>query len=227
MVKAKIARKEWYPIVAPKVFQNAILGETCVYDPQEMIGKGLTSNLMGLTNDIKRQNISISFKISSVQNGKAFADIIGYDMINSSIKRMVRRNIAKIDMSFPCTTSDNKPLRIKPLLITRSDTKGTVVAKIRRIAQDFLTKYASSVTYDALVNDLVSHKVQTSLRGEINRIYPLRVCEIRHMGIVDLERKLAAKAKDQQGRKPESKAHKKERKAKESEKKEAKEAEQQ
>ena len=225
MVKPKIARKGWYPILAPKLFQNAVLGETYVYEPQEMVGKGIVSNLMGLTNDIKRQNINIGFRINSVENGKAFADVIGYYMLNSSIKRMVRRDIEKIDMSFSCKTSDNKTLQVKPLFIARSATKGSVAAKIRRIAQDSLMRYISSVTYDTFVNDLVSHKVQTSLKNELSKVYPLRVCEIRHMGIVDLERKLAAKAKEQQGRKSEeAKAKKKERRAKEGRETDKKEA---
>ena len=85
---------------------------------------------------------------------------------------------------------------VKPLLIARAATKGSIAAKIRRIAHDSLIRYISSVTYDTFVNDLVSHKVQTSLRSELNKVYPLRICEIRYMGIVDLERKLAAKAKE-------------------------------
>ncbi len=225
MAKVKIARKEWYPIIAPKLFQNAVLGETYVYEPQEMIGKGVVSNLMGLTNDIKRQNINILFRINSVDNGKALTDIIGYNMINSSIKRLVRRNVEKIDMSFSCKTSDSKTLQVKPLLIARAATKGSIAAKIRRIAKDSLIRYISSVTYDTFVNDLVSHKVQTSLRSELNKVYPLRICEIRYMGIVDLERKLVAKAKDQQGRRSEeSRAKKKERRAKEGRETEKKEA---
>ncbi len=225
VVKAKIARKEWYPILAPKLFQNAVLGETYVYEPQEMVGKGIVSNLMSLTNDIKRQNINISFRVNSVENGKAFADVIGYYMLNSSIRRMVRRDIEKIDMSFSCKTSDNKTLQVKPLFIARSATKGSVAAKIRRIAQDSLIRYISSVTYDTFVNDLVSHKVQTSLKNELSKVYPLRVCEIRYMGIVDLERKLAAKAKEQQGKKSEeARAKKKERRAKEGKEAEKKEA---
>lgn len=220
MVKTKVARKEWYPILAPKMFQNAVLGETYVYEPQQIMGKGMVSNLMNLTNDVKRQNINIMFRVSSVQNGKAFADVIGYHMLQSSIKRMVRRNIDRIDMSFSCVTSDNKNLRLKPLLITRSATKGSVLAKMRRIAQDFLVKYVNSMTYDNFVNDIVSHKVQASLKSELNKTYPLRVCEIRCMEIVDMERKLAAKAKEHVKKAEEGKAKKKSHK--EAEKKEAK-----
>ncbi|MAH01912.1 hypothetical protein CMO87_01615 [Candidatus Woesearchaeota archaeon] len=189
MAKPKVIKKEWYPILAPKIFQNAVLGETHVYEPQQMVGKGITKNLMNLTNDVKRQNININFKIVDVQNGKAITDVVGYYMVQSSIRRLIRRNIEKIIMSFPCKTSDNKNLQIKPLLITRSATTGSVATKMRKYAQDFLVKYVESVNYDNLVNDLVDHKLQNSLRKTLNKIYPLRICEIKSMEIVSLEKK--------------------------------------
>ena len=188
MAKPKVMKKEWYPIVAPKIFGNAVLGETYVYEPEQMVGKGITRNLMSLTNDVKRQNINVSFKVNSVQNGKAFADVMSYYMAQSSIKRLVRKGVQKIDMSFSCKTSDNKDLRVKPLLITRGLTTGSVATKMRKIAQEFLVKYISAITYDNLINDLVNHKLQMALKSESNKIYPLRVCEIRSMEIV-LEKK--------------------------------------
>lgn len=225
MAKAKILRKEWYPIVAPKSFGSTVLGETYVYEPEQMMGKNITRNLMNLTNDVKRQNINIDFQVFSVQNGKAFADVVGYNLVQSSVRRLVRRNIEKVNISFLCKTSDNKNVQIKPLLITRSATKGSVGAKLRKNTQDFLVKYIGNISYDNLVNDLVNHKIQTSLRKESNKIYPLRVCEIRSMEIIDLEKKKQAKSeaklgkKEKYAKKVEGKAEKKEKepaKAKES-----------
>jgi len=208
MVKAKTLKKEWYPILAPKIFQNTVLGETFVFEPQQMIGKSVTGNLMNLTNDSKRQNININFKITGVQNGNAVTDVIGYYMAQSSIKRMVRRNIVKIIMSFPCKTSDNKNLLMKPLMITRSATTGSVATKIRKNAKDFIERYVSSISYDNLVNDLVNYKLQITLKKILSKIYPLRVCEIKSMELVvekrveedkpkvDKTAKLAKKAED-------------------------------
>ncbi|MDP7243772.1 MAG: hypothetical protein QF568_00340 [Flavobacteriales bacterium] len=201
MAKAKVIKKEWYPILAPKIFQNTVLGETYVYEPEQMVGKGITKNLMNLTNDVKRQNININFEVVNVQNGKAFTNVTGYYMVQSSIKRLIRRNIEKIDMSFSCKTSDNKNLQVKPLLITRAATTGSVATKIRKNAQNFLIKYISSISYDNFINDLVSHKLQNSLRKDLNKIYPLRVCEIRSMEIVDLEKKKDEQSKAKLGKK--------------------------
>lgn len=212
MAKAKVMKKEWYSILAPKIFQNAVLGETPVYEPGQMLGKGLTKNLMNLTNDAKRQNININFEIVNVQNGKAFTDVVGYYMAQSSIRRLIRRNIEKIDMSFLCKTSDNKNLQIKPLLITRSATTGSVAAKIRKNTQDFLIKYIEKISYSNFVNDLVGHKMQSSLRKEINKIYPLRICEIRSMEILDLEKKKKSQSEAKAGKKADSEQVKKENK---------------
>ncbi|MAE42930.1 hypothetical protein CMO93_04105 [Candidatus Woesearchaeota archaeon] len=187
MAKAKTLKKEWYPIIAPKIFRNAVLGETVVYEPEKMVGKGLSQNLMTLTNDVKRQNIKINFEIVKVENGKAFADITGYEMVQSSVKRLVRRNINKMDLSFTCNTSDKKTIRIKPILITRSAASGSVATKIRKNAQELLIKHIGSMTYDNLINDLISHKLQSTLKANLNKIHPLRICEIRSMHIVKVQ----------------------------------------
>ena len=195
MAKAKVIKKEWYPILAPKIFGNVILGETHVYEPGQMIGKCMTKNLMSLTNDVKRQNINVNFEVISVQNNKAFTNVVGYYMVQSSIRRLIRRNIEKINISFLCKTSDNKNLQIKPLLITRFAVTGSLGARIRKNTQDFLVKYIGAISYDNFINDLINHKVQNSLRRETNKIYPLRVCEIRSMEIIDLEKKKQVESK--------------------------------
>ena len=192
MAKTKVAKKEWYPIIAPKIFRGAVLGETPVYEPDKMIGKSMSENLMNLTNDVKKQNIKVVFEIVNVENNRALTEITGYKMVPSSVKRLVRRNIEKVDMSFSCSTSDNKKIRIKPLIITRFAVSSSVGAKIRKNAEEFITKYVQGITYDNLANDLITHNLQDSLRAGLNKVYPLRVCEIRSMYVFKATREESA-----------------------------------
>lgn len=191
----KLRKKQWYPIIAPKQFNNVVLGETLVYEPQAMIGKTLSHSLMNLANDIKRQNISIHFKVVDVDNGGAKTMITGYEITPSSVKRFVRRNSEKMDVSFTCETSDNVFMRLKPLIIAKADVKGSIAAKLRNNAVNFLVKAIKKMTYDELINDLISHKLQESLRESLSRVYPLKVCEIRYAGIEARGREEEAKAK--------------------------------
>ncbi len=42
-------------------------------------------------------------------------------------------------------------------------------------------KYISEMTYDEVVNDLISQKLQRTLKNNLKTIYPLKACEIRVM----------------------------------------------
>ena len=184
----KLKKKQWYPIVAPKQFEEVVIGETLVADPQAMLGKALSHNLMNLTSDMKRQNINIHFKVVEIDGNKGKTAIIGYQIIPSSVKRFVRRNSEKMDLSFNCETADNIFLRVKPLVITKADVKGSIAAKLRNNIVQFLIRTIKKMNYNDIMNDLISHKLQAMMRETFNKMYPLKVCEIRYLGIEEREK---------------------------------------
>ena len=191
---SKLKKKQWFSIIAPKQFENTVIGETLVYSPSQMLGKTLSHSLMNLTNDMKRQNISIHFKVVEVEDNKAKTSIIAYEIIPSYIQRFVRRNSEKMDDDFSCETADNVFLKVKPLIITRGAVKGSVAAKMRNNITMFLTKTIKKMTYDEIINDLITHKLQSLMRENLNKIYPLKVCEIRYLGIEAKQKPHEAKA---------------------------------
>ena len=188
---AKLKKKQWYQIVAPQQFENQVIGDTLVADPQAMMGKTLSHNLMNLSGDPKRQNINIHFKIVEVENNQGKTKIIGYEIIPSSVKRFVRRNSEKMDLSFSCDTADNVPLRIKPLVITKADVKGSIAAKMRNSIVQHLIKAIKKMNYNDVINEVITHKLQSSMKETFNKMYPLKVCEIRYIGIEAREHRSA------------------------------------
>ena len=180
---AKAKKKQWYSIVAPKQFENVVLGETLVTEPGLMMGKTLSHSLMNLTNDMKKQNINIHFKVTEIEGDKGKTSIIGYQIVPSSVKRLVRRNSEKMDLSFIAETSDNIILRVKPLVVTRGLVKGSVGAKMRNYVVQYLIKTIKKLTFDEFMNELITHKMQSTMRAALNKVYPLKVCEIRYAGI--------------------------------------------
>ena len=180
---AKLTKKQWYNIIAPKQFDNAVIGETLVYEPQQMLGKTLSHSLMNLNNDPKRQNINIHFKVVEIEGDKGKTAIIGYEIVHATVKRFVRRSSEKMDLSFNCDTADNVYLRVKPLVVTKGSVKGSVAAKVRNNVIIFLTRTIKKMSYDEVINDMILHKLQASMRAALNKIYPLKVCEIRYIGI--------------------------------------------
>ncbi len=180
----KVNKKRWYQIVGPKTFRESVLGETLVTNPQLMIGKTLKINLMNLIHDVKQQNVNIKFEINEIRGERALSEVIGYEMIPATIRRLVRRGKRRNDISFLCETSDNKKIRVKSLVITKKTMKSSVTAAIRKSIVDYLMHNIKKTSYDDLVTGLVSHRVQHSLRDHLKKIYPLKICEIREMSIV-------------------------------------------
>ncbi|MBI1935795.1 hypothetical protein HYS31_05125 [Candidatus Woesearchaeota archaeon] len=195
---SKLKKRQWFPIIAPKHFDNAVIGETLVYEPQAMLGKTLTHSLMNLANDVRRQNINIHFKVVEVEGNTAKTVVTGYEIVPYSVKRFVRRNSEKMDLSFVCETSDNVLLRVKPLVITKAEVKGSVAAKMRNFIVQFLTKSIKKMTYDEFMNDLISYKIQSSMRESLSKVYPLKVCEIRYAGIEEGKKKQEAPAESKE-----------------------------
>jgi len=184
----KIRKKKWYPLIAPRMFRNAVLGETFVYDENAMIGKTVAENLMNLTGDFKKQNTNINFVVTKIENSKALTEIKGFNMIPTSLRRLTRRNSEKIELSFVCKTSDSIKIRIKPIIFAISSIKSSVGHNLRKTATDYILNYVSKTTFENLMNDLISQKLQNSIRANIKKIYPVRVCQIKSM-FIETEKK--------------------------------------
>ncbi len=188
----KIKKKRWFKVFAPKIFGEAVLGESYVTDQQMLMDKCMTANLMSITGDMKKQNTNISFKVSGTRPEGATTDVVAYDLVPASIKRLVKRGNKAINESFLVKTKDEVTVRIKPMVFTRSKSKSSISNTIRKTIRASLTKKVASLLYYNLVNDLISHKIQRSLRDDLNKIYPIRTSEIRAMKKVSGEAKKEA-----------------------------------
>ncbi len=175
----KWKRKKWYVLQAPKFFNERPVGETMSLDEESLNGKMVNVNLMELTGDIKKQNTILKLKVIKVTGLTASTESVGFHMVPASIKRIVRRNRNRIDDSFTCKTSDGRIVRVKPLIITRDSTSRSVVSALRKNMRESIVRKIAKMKLEQLMNDLVTYKLQRTVRDELKRIYPLRSCEMR------------------------------------------------
>ncbi len=157
---------------------------------------------MDLTRDIKKQNINMRVKVTGLKENKALTEVIGYQVIHTFIKRIIRRGRNNLHDSFVCKTSDEKNVRLKPLMITVNKTKGVVINSLMRALRTNLTEYVRKITYKELVNELVSHKLQSNLKNSLRKIYPLRSCEIKEMSL-ETKKKVIGREEDKEAKEKE------------------------
>lgn len=184
--------KKWYDIQSPFVFGSRKIGETVSTDDQSLIGRTTKLSLMIVTGDVKKQSIIGTFEIMDVKNGVANTRVKQLEIAPSSVKRMIRKGKERIDMSMVCATKDNFVVRIKPLLITRGRTGGTTLTSIRKMVDAALRYEASKISYDQLISDIITGKLQKSVRFRLNKIYPLKSAEIRAIELTKTDKPLPA-----------------------------------
>ena len=192
----KKKKKAWYQIIASRPFNERVVGETTVLEPALMIGKPLKTNLMSLTNDIKKQNINIHFKITKIKGDQAVAEPVGFEVMPAAIKRLIRREKDRIDDSFICHTADGKWLRIKLMILTSHNTSRSVNKTLRKSAFGFLSSYIKKLTFEQFLSNLITYKAQLNLKDTLRKIYRVRTSDIRLMKI-EPEKKIGAAAEEE------------------------------
>jgi len=183
VTKTKVKKKKWVQILSPALFRNELIGEIPVTEPKFLIKRAVSVNLMGLTRDMKKQNTSIKFIITNIKGDKAITEFYGYYLNATSIKRLVRRGKEKIGLTIICKTSDNKKIRIMPLIIPYSKVKGSVATAFKKNAADYLTSYTAKTTFENIIKDLISNKLQRELKAVLKKVYPIRILEIAKLHI--------------------------------------------
>ena len=116
--KLKIKKKNWYKIIASKMFGNKELGETYLESPEQAMGRVLRINLKDLSGNVKDQNAYVVFKVKNINGIQLNASMIGYELTNSYVKRAVRKNANRLDDCFTIKARDGRVLIVKPLIIT-------------------------------------------------------------------------------------------------------------
>lgn len=183
-----IKKKRWVAIIAPKLFNEQLLGESFVEEPSQLVGRCVSVSLMTLTGDPQKQNVSVSFKIVGVQNDMVTTELTGYKLLPAAAKKMMRRKRNKIEDSFIVESADKKIIRVKPLIVTRGNTTGSVLATMQKLERAFIAKMISQSDVDSLIRDIVQKKLQSSLSQLLRRLYPVGACEIRMLEVIPVEK---------------------------------------
>jgi ribosomal protein S3AE len=193
---SKVKKKHWAQILAPKSFDNAVIGEAFINEKEELLNKSITTNLMVLTDDPRRQSYSVRFDVKEVKDGKAVTQVIGMEMTPSAIKRLIRRGRDKVDDSFVVRIGGGRMARVKPVLVTNTKASRAAQTEIRLTVRKRLRDLYAKMRFDSIIKDIVESKTQRMLRDIAGKTHPLRSADIREIVILPQDRKMSAEMEE-------------------------------
>lgn len=181
MVSPKIrkGKKKWITLVGPKLFDNKELGESYCYDPTSLINRKLKVSLVSITNDPKKQNINICFRINEIKDDRANVELVGYEISPVHIRRITKKSKMKLDDSFVGITKDGIKVRVKPMVLTKSNVFNSVATAIRKSMNLCVLGYMKKNTYEKFVNGILNQELQREMKGVVKKIYPVTSCLIK------------------------------------------------
>ena|SRR3989344_505511 len=182
--RIKTKKKIWHKIIAPVVFGKKEIGETYISSAEEAINRPLKINLKDLTGNVRDQNVYISFKIIKWQGTTLETIATGYELTPSFVKRAVRKNCNRCDDYFSLTTKDGIKVVMKTLMLTLNKVSRSTRASLKRQLEKYLQEETAKSTYDSLLGNLVSYKIQGPIKKKLAKIYPLKEVAVRMMFVV-------------------------------------------
>ena len=190
--RTKVKKKTWVPIHAPASFNNILLGESHVTEKEQVLTKSVTSNLMIVADDPRKQSYTVRFDVTDLKDGKANTQVISIGMTPSAVKRLIRRHRDKIMDSFVTRIAGDRLIRVKPLIITRNPSSKAAQTEIRLKVKETLRDMYKKMKFDDIVQDVIQVKTQRLLKDICGKTHPIRTADIKELTVLPQDRKLSA-----------------------------------
>ncbi|PIN76508.1 hypothetical protein COV17_02185 [Candidatus Woesearchaeota archaeon CG10_big_fil_rev_8_21_14_0_10_36_11] len=181
--RVQTKRKTWYKILAPRLFSNREIGETYIATTESAIGRVCNVNLRDLTGNVKDQNAFTKFIITSFRNGVFETATIGFGLSPAFVKRLVRKNTARIDDHFVLTTKDGQKVIVKALMVSRNKIQHSAKTELRKQLHDLLEKEVLQGDLDTFISNVVGYKVQSVLKKKLHKVCPMKEVTMRSISL--------------------------------------------
>jgi len=177
----KLKGKEWYTLIAPKIFGEKVIGETPVGDPETIKSRVISVSLVNLTNDSSKYYLKFNFKVKNVKEKKALTEFWGFECLRDYISRKVRHGVLRIDNIIDITTKDGIKLRVKTITLTSRKAKREIEVVLRKFVKEKLEKNISNSTLEDFIRGVLNDSLKRSIMDEGSSIYPIYFFELRRV----------------------------------------------
>lgn len=175
----KLKGKEWYEIIAPKIFGEKVIGQTPAGDPQTLKNRVITLSIINLMNDSSKYYLKFSFKVKELKEKKVFTEFHGFECLRDYISRMIRHGVLRIDNVHDIATKDGVKIRVKTITLTSKKAKRIIEISLRNFIKEKLEKEIASMNLDNFIQRVLDDSLKKDLINEGSKIYPIYNFEIR------------------------------------------------
>lgn len=184
MPAKKAKQKQWYVIVAPKIFDEVEIGKTFSAEAKNLIGRRITISAIDLTGNFSKYYLKFVFKVSEVNGERALTTFDGTEILRDYISRMILRRVRRIDTVQDLKTRDGVDLRVKGLTVIGRRVKSSIQKQVSEKIKELVARAVADYTLEELVEKMLNDEMKNRILQEAGRIYPLRNFEFRKIEVL-------------------------------------------
>lgn len=189
-VKDKWKAKGWYRVIAPEMFNNALIAETISDAPEKIIGRTIEATMQELTGDISKTHLKLRFQVNDVKDNDAHTRFIGHSLASDYIRRLTRKRRSQIDESYSVLTKDGFGLTVKALALAEKKIQSSQGTAIRNIMKEIINESAGSKTLGFFIKEMISGGLSANIFTKCKPVYPLKRVEIRASEILSAPKEM-------------------------------------
>jgi small subunit ribosomal protein S3Ae len=164
----KWKKKQWFTILASKIFDKKPLGETPSEKATHLTGRTLNYNLANITGQRNRRDTTVYFKYKDVQGTNINTTVSKFDVSKGTLMRMVRRNNSKVTLVKKIPV-DCGEARITTNVVTSRKATGAQKTGIRKIIDEEVNKFKGK-DFENIVKELLMGKFASDLNKKASKI---------------------------------------------------------
>ena len=176
--------KDWYSILAPKMFNGNFLAESPATDPKSLVGRIIPAMVSDLTGDKSKNYMKLFFKVSDVKDKSASTDFSGLECLKEYVSRNLRDGLEKVETFDQIKTKDNWILQVSSTIILNRKIKTKIRAKVRKHVAEFFQKSIEETSLEDFLKSVLSSAYQKKIRKEVSSLYPVRFMEIHKVEVL-------------------------------------------
>lgn len=184
-------KKQWYEIVAPKMFGEKVIGETPAVEPKQLVGRKLEISILELTKDFSKFYIKLVLKIYRLEGNKAYTRLVGHDTMRERVYRMVRRHGRRVDVIEDIKTKDGVKVRMKVVFVLLKRVGTSMKDATRKLAREKVVELATSMEFEELIGSIISGDFGNEVRRYASKAYPIASIEVRKTEVIEERKKQA------------------------------------
>ena len=180
----KWKKKKWFAILAPSLFDQKELIETVSEKPETLNGRILKVSAREF-GEVKKTHISFKFKVFEVQGLKAYTKLLGHEVNQGYLKRLIRRRSSKIESTQTIQSKDGRKVKIKTIAVSMRKLTQKQKTAVRKIIEKHIREEAKKMDSENFVKELIFGNIVGKMLGEIKKIALMKRIEIVESRILE------------------------------------------